>query len=217
MNFVKSPNGFEPSVNRSVGPPTIDEKVTAGTLARGECKAVSSGWTCPYPFRLNYFKFDDPNASIELSWKTPVGDKEIIPAEYFFTRSLLHPLLASKNFHPMMPLMVMKRGSKSIPPGMKLPPLLPLKHQPMRGNEWTVWPEPMKRTKTGRQKKIITFSEEFLRHAFREKLTTEELHQYVHSKFSAHTPCIPPWKNRSYCLEISAFSLPRMAGTCQKE
>ena len=39
-----------------------------------------------------------------------------------------------------------------------------------------------------RRQKIITFSEEFVRYAFREKLTTEELHKYVHSKFSDSTP-----------------------------
>ena len=39
-----------------------------------------------------------------------------------------------------------------------------------------------------RRQKIITFSEEFVRYAFREKLTKEELHKYVHSKFFDSTP-----------------------------
>ena len=87
--FVKSPNGFELSVNQSEGGPLIDEKVTAGTLREEGAKLFLLGGR-PYPIRLNYFKFDDPNASIELSWKTPIGEKEIIPAEYFYTLSLIH-------------------------------------------------------------------------------------------------------------------------------
>ena len=97
--FVKSPNGFELNVNRSVGPPTIDEKVTAGTLREEKAKLFLLGGR-PYPFRLNYFKFDDPNASIELSWKTPVGDKEIIPAEYFFTQVVAPSFISQQKLPP---------------------------------------------------------------------------------------------------------------------
>ena len=41
--FVKSPNGFELNINRSVGPPNIDEKVTAGTLREKSTKLYLLG------------------------------------------------------------------------------------------------------------------------------------------------------------------------------
>ena len=55
--FVRSPNGFELNINHSVGPPTIDEKVTAGVLREESAKLYLLGGR-PYPIRLNYFKFD---------------------------------------------------------------------------------------------------------------------------------------------------------------
>ena len=62
--FVKSPNGFELNINRSRAT-NIDESNCWYSEKRQSCICLGT----PLPFHFNYFKFDDPNASIELSWK----------------------------------------------------------------------------------------------------------------------------------------------------
>ena len=184
--FVKSPNGFELNVNRSVAPPTIDEKVTAGTLREEKAKLFLLGGR-PYPFRLNYFKFDDPNASIELSWKTPVGDKEIIPAEYFFTQVVAPSFISQQKLPPDNASHGYERGIQVDSTWDEAITFAALEASTYAGKRMDSLGRTNDKDEKRRQK-IITFSEEFVRYAFREKLTTKELHKYVHSKFSDSTP-----------------------------
>jgi len=184
--FVKSPNGFELNVNRSVGPPTIDEKVTAGNLREENAKLFLLGGR-PYPFRLNYFKFDDPNASIELSWKTPVGDKEIIPAEYFFTQVVAPSFISQQKLPPDDASHGYERGIQVDSTWNEATTFAALEASTYAGKRM----DRLARTNDkdeNRKQKIITFSEEFVRYAFRENLTEQELEKYVHSKFSDSTP-----------------------------
>ncbi len=184
--FVKSPNGFELSVNRSVGPPTIDEKVTAGTLREEKAKLFLLGGR-PYPLRLNYFKFDDPNASIELSWKTPVGDKEIIPAEYFFTQVVAPSFVSQQKLPPDDASHGYERGIQVDSTWDEATTFAALEASNYAGKRMDRLARTNDKDENKRQK-IIIFAEEFFRYAFREKLTEEELQKYVRSKFSDDIP-----------------------------
>ena len=97
--FVQSPNGFAMRINKLDGRPSIDEKVTAGVMREVSTKMFLLGGR-PYPLRLDYHKFDDPNASIELSWRTPVGQKEIIPTEFLFTKMVNQSYIPQQKLPP---------------------------------------------------------------------------------------------------------------------
>ena len=167
-------------------PPTIDEKVTAGTLREENAKLFLLGGR-PYPFRLNYFKFDDPNASIQLFWKTPVGDKEIIPAEYFFTQVVAPSFISQQKLPPDDASHGYERGIQVDSTWDEAITFAALEASTYAGKRMDRLARTNDKDEKRRQK-LITFSEEFVRYAFREKLTTEELHKYVHSKFSDSTP-----------------------------
>jgi hypothetical protein len=201
--FVKSPNGFELNVNRSIGPPTIDEKVTAGTLREKNAKLFLLGGR-PYPFRLNYFKFDDPNASIELSWKTPIGEKEIIPKQYFFTQVVAPSFISQQKLPPDDASHGYERGIQVDSTWDEAITFAAIEASKYAGKRM----DRLARTneKEGdRRQKIIAFAEEFLRYAFREKLTEEELKHYVHSKFSDAIPLHTSVEK----IVLSGFKSPR--------
>ena len=184
--FVKSPNGFELSVNQSDRIPLIDEKVTAGTLREEKAKLFLLGGR-PYPIRLNYFKFDDPNASIELSWKTPIGEKEIIPAEYFYTQVVPPSFISQQKLPPDDASHGYERGIQIDSTWDESTTFAALEASKFAGKRM----DRLARTNEkdeNRKQKIITFTKQFLQYAFREKLSDEEIERYVHSKFSDNAP-----------------------------
>ena len=85
--FIRTPNGFEFNLNQHDRIPTIDKKVSAGQMREVSTKIFLLGGR-PYPLELELYKFNDPNASIGLSWITPAGVKEIIPSEFLFTKEV---------------------------------------------------------------------------------------------------------------------------------
>ncbi len=184
--FVKSPNGFELSVNKSVGGPTIDEKVTAGKLREERAKLFLLGGR-PYPIRLNYFKFDDPNASIELSWKTPSGKKEIIPADYFFTQVVPPSFVSQQKLPPDDASYGYERGIRIDSTWDEATTFAALEASVYAGKRMDQLAGTNDKDQN-RKQKIKTFSEKFIHYAFREKLSEEELNRYVHSKFSDDIP-----------------------------
>ena len=184
--FVKSPNGFELSVNRSIGPPTIDEKVTAGVLREENTKLYLLGGR-PYPIQLNYFKFDDPNASIELSWKTPVGVKEIIPSEYLFTQVVPPSFVSQQKLPPDDASHGYERGIQVDSTWDESITYAALEAAKFAGIRMLRLARTNEKDEKKREK-IITFAKEFVRYAFRERLSADEVDHYINSKFGEDVP-----------------------------
>ena len=184
--FVKSPNGFELSVNRSIGPPTIDEKVTAGVLREENTKLYLLGGR-PYPIQLNYFKFDDPNASIELSWKTPIGVKEIIPSEYLFTQVVPPSFVSQQKLPPDDASHGYERGIQVDSTWDESITYAALEAAKFAGIRMLRLARTNEKDEKKREK-IITFAKEFVRYAFREKLSANEVDHYINSKFAEDVP-----------------------------
>ena len=184
--FVKSPNGFALRVNKPDGRPTIDEKVTAGTLREASAKLFLIGGR-PYPLRLDYHKFDDPNASIQLSWRTPVGEKEIIPTEFMFTRMVNQSYIPQQKLPPDDSSHGYQRGilvDQSWDEAITYAALDASQYTASIVNR-------LAKTKDEdeqRKKKVINFANKFVRLAFREKLSDEETNFFITSKFNENTP-----------------------------
>jgi hypothetical protein len=184
--FVRSPNGFELNINHSVGPPTIDEKVTAGVLREENTKLYLLGGR-PYPIQLNYFKFDDPNASIELSWKTPVGVKEIIPSEYLFTQVVPPSFVSQQKLPPDDASHGYERGIQVDSTWDESITYAALEAAKFAGIRMLRLARTNEKDEKKREK-IITFAKEFVRYAFRERLSADEVDHYINSKFGEDVP-----------------------------
>ena len=184
--YVKSPNGFELSINRSIGPPTINEKVTAGVLREKSTKLYLLGGR-PYPIRLNYFKFDDPNASIALSWKTPVGQKEIIPSEYLFTQVVPPSFVTQQKLPPDDASHGYERGIQVDSTWDESITYAALEAAKFAGIRMFRLARTSEKDENKREK-IIAFAQELVRYAFREKLSKDEVDHYINSKFGEDVP-----------------------------
>jgi hypothetical protein len=169
-----------------VGPPTIDEKVTAGVLREENTKLYLLGGR-PYPIQLNYFKFDDPNASIELSWKTPVGVKEIIPSEYLFTQVVPPSFVSQQKLPPDDASHGYERGIQVDSTWDESITYAALEAAKFAGIRMLRLARTNEKDEKKREK-IITFAKEFVRYAFREKLSANEVDHYINSKFAEDVP-----------------------------
>lgn len=184
--FVRSPNGFALRVNNPDGLPTIDEKVTAGKMREASAKMFLLGGR-PYPLRLEYFKFDDPNASIELSWKPPIGEKEILPTEFLFTKMVPHSFVPQQKLPPDDSSHGYERGIQVDNTWDEAVTFASLEAAEYAGKRM----DRLARTNDkddNRKKKIIEFAQTFVRLAFREKLSEEDLAFFVQSRFDESTP-----------------------------
>lgn len=96
---VKSENGFRLWVNDDDENDTlIDGWVSAGPQVREEKKSIFLVGGRAYRLMLDYFKFQEATASIELWWKPPHGMKEIIPAHALRTDRTRELMLVTTNF-----------------------------------------------------------------------------------------------------------------------
>jgi hypothetical protein len=184
--FVRSPNGFALRVNKPDGLPTIDEKVTAGKMREASAKTFLLGGR-PYPLRLEYYKFDDPNASIELSWKSPIGEKEILPTEFLFTKMVPHSFVSQQKLPPDDSSHGYERGIHVDDTWDEAVTFGILEAAEYAGDRM----DRLARTNDkdeNRRKKTIEFARSFVRLAFREKLSKEDLEFFVESRFRGSTP-----------------------------
>jgi hypothetical protein len=184
--FVRSPNGFALRVNKPDGLPTIDEKVTAGKMRETRAKTFLLGGR-PYPLRLEYYKFDDPNASIELSWKPPIGEKEILPTEFLFTTMVTHSFVSKQNLPPDDYSHGYERGIQVDDTWDEAVTFAILEAAEYAGERM----DRLARTNdkdVNRREKTIDFAKSFVRFAFREKLSKEELEFFIESRFRDSTP-----------------------------
>jgi hypothetical protein len=88
--FVKSENGVRLLVN-DFDDPLIDGWVSSGKPVEHQ-RAIRLLGGRVYPIRLDFFKYKDKSASVELAWKPPFQTRRTIPAER------LIPTEAAKTF-----------------------------------------------------------------------------------------------------------------------
>src|SRR6185369_6974853 len=79
--IVKSENGSRLWVNDNKKN-LIDAWVASGTDVHDEKKSIYLVGGRSYPLALEFFKYKEKTASIELQWKTPHGVVETIPADH---------------------------------------------------------------------------------------------------------------------------------------
>lgn len=75
---VATENGFKLHLNSDADKAFIDGWVSSGAYGEQRATMKLLGGRA-YPIRLEFFKFKDKSASIELRWKPPGGVEEVIP------------------------------------------------------------------------------------------------------------------------------------------
>ncbi len=76
---LRTRNGARLFLNDTWETPLINAWVSSGTDVREEKVSVSLLGGRAYPIKLEYFKYKENSASIELAWKTPHGVMEVVP------------------------------------------------------------------------------------------------------------------------------------------
>ncbi len=184
--FVRTPNGFEFKVNQHDGTPTIDEKVSPGQMREVSAKIFLLGGR-PYPLELEFYKFNDPNASIELSWITPAGVKEIIPSEFLFTKEVPPSFVSQWKLPPDDSSNGYERGIQIDSTWDESITYAALEAAKFAGDKI----DRLAKTNdddSEQERKIREIGANFVRLAFRENLTEKELETYVYSKFQKNLP-----------------------------
>ena len=184
--FVKTPNGFEFSINQSGRTPTIDEKVGSGKMRESSAKIFLLGGR-PYPVELEFYKFNDPNASIEWSWITPTGIRQIVPAEFLFNKKVSPSFVSQGKLPPDDSSHGYERGIHIDSTWDESITYAALEAAKFAGERI----DRLAKTNdedSNREKKIQEIGSHFVRLAFREDLSKDELDTYVHSKFQKDLP-----------------------------
>ncbi len=94
---VRSENGLRLFVN-DTRTPLIDAWVSSGSEVRVEKKSLFLLGGRSYPLTVEFFKFKDKTASIQLQWKPPHGVLETIPAERLSPNPLRQTMIVSTQF-----------------------------------------------------------------------------------------------------------------------
>ncbi|MHA3772505.1 DUF1592 domain-containing protein [Verrucomicrobiota bacterium sgz303538] len=94
---IKTENGARLWVN-DTNKQLIDGWVSAGENVREEKKSIFLIGGRYYPLVLEFFKFKDKTASIQLQWKAPHGVLETIPERLMSPRQVRQTMVVSTNF-----------------------------------------------------------------------------------------------------------------------
>ncbi len=97
--IVKSENGFKLWVNSS-DEPLIDGWVVSGGESRTRRETIRLLGGRAYPIRVDYFKYKDESASIDLRWKPPHKVEATIPQRQLIPRSVPSTLVVDRSFPP---------------------------------------------------------------------------------------------------------------------
>jgi len=184
--IVRTRNGAQLWVNQrdDKQPQTIDAWVAKGNEVREETGSIFLLGGRAYPIRLDYFKYKEDKASIELMWKPPNGLKETIP------RRVLAPLIENETMVVSTPFPAddrsygYERGS-----GISRAWLDAVTHGSMETSEWVVQmlpklagyrtSDPLEK----REERIRDFAKRFVEGAFRRPLTEDERKRYIEAFF----------------------------------
>ena len=176
--YVQSSNGFQFSINSRGGSHSIDAKVGKSSLDEKSTKVYLLGGR-PYPIKLSFYKFNDPNASIELSWKTPLGEREIIPREYFFNQNVAPSFVPQQNLPPDDASHGYDRGLRVDSSWDEAITFAALEAAKYAGEKFAGQMINHIKEDEKKKEKVVSICENFVRLAFREKLSGEELDDYV--------------------------------------
>ena len=114
-----------------------------------------------------------------------MGDKEIIPAEYFFTQVVAPSFVSQQKLPPDDASHGYEHWNPEVDSTWdEATTFAALEASNYAGKRMDPWPEPMTRTKT--ETKDNHLCGRIFRYAFREKLTEEELEKYVAQVFRRH-------------------------------
>lgn len=94
---LKTENGARLSLN-DLNRTFIDGWVKAGTEVREERKSIFLLGGRAYPLRLEFFKYKDQTASIQLLWKPPHGVLEAVPERVLSPQSVKPTMVVSTTF-----------------------------------------------------------------------------------------------------------------------
>ena len=108
--MVKTENGFRLLIN-DPETPLIDSWVTPGPTVREEKKRIFLLGGRAYRLTLEHFKFKEASASIELWWKPPHGQLELIPARFLRHDRMAERMIVSNTFPPDDRSVGYERGS----------------------------------------------------------------------------------------------------------
>lgn len=183
--FVRSPNGFVFRVNKPKGIATMEEKVSPGMMREVRAKIFLLGGR-PYPISLDFFKFNDSKASIVLKWKTPVGEKEIIPNEFLFTQTVPASFISQVRLPPNDSSYGFERGIQVDGSWDEAVTFSALEASNYACEKITGMINSSGEEQA--RKKLVQVAEEFVRLAIREKPSDETMQFFVHSNFDHATP-----------------------------
>lgn len=178
--IVKSENGFRLFVNDT------DQELIDGWVSssmhrelRGTVFLIGGR---AYPIKLEFFKYKDKTASINLSWKPPMGAESTIPARNLSPSSARSVLVVQSSFPPddqsvgyVRGNSVSKNWSQSVTrAAVEVAELLALNMSRYAR---------IRDTDSKRTEKVISFIERFAELAFRRTLTESQKQIYVKRHF----------------------------------
>ena len=181
--IVRSENGVRLGVNDTKNL-LIDGWVSSGPDVREQKKSLFLLGGRSYPFVLDFFKFKEKTASIELQWKPPHGLVEVIPQDHLSPDGLRETMVVKTKFPPDDRSIGYERGtgiSKEWDQATTEAAMDVVDHVDQHLDELAG----TKAGATDRVDKLKQFGRRFVETAFRRPLSDEDYQRYVEHQFAA--------------------------------
>jgi hypothetical protein len=207
--IVKSENGVRFAVN-DMKNLLVDAWVSSGPDVREEKRSVFLLGGRAYSISLEFFKFKDKTASIELQWKTPHGVVETIPQQCLSPDRLRETVIVKTNFPADDRSVGYERGtgvSKEWDAATTDAAIEVAEHVDSHLDE-------LSGSKSGaadRVDKLKQFSRKFAEAAFRRPIRDEDYKHFIEHQFEvAKTPEIAVKRVVLYTLKSPRFLYPEI-------
>ncbi len=179
---VKTENGFRLWVNNN-SIALIDGWVASGGEVSEHRQKIHLLGGRSYPIRLEYFKFKDKTASVELRWTPPGGFDDVISSRFLTKKSVPESFVISTPFPPDDASLGYERGSSisaawrsaTTQAAIEVANGVVSRIDRLSG---------AKREDEKRAEKIKNFAYRFVEYAFRRPLTDEQKELFVESQFA---------------------------------
>ena len=211
--IIKTENGARLWVNNDdQDHALIDAWVSAGPKVREEKKSIFLVGGRAYRLVLEHFKFKEASASIELWWKPPHGELEVIPQRVLRTDRVPERMIVDTDFPADDSSSGYERGT-TISKAWDLA----ITESAINTSEYVVTNlDKLANTKLGaadRADKIKQFATEFVTTAFRRPLSDEQRKLHVDALFaSAKSPEVAVKRIVLLALESPLFLYPDLHG-----
>lgn len=179
---VKSENGFRLWLNDNSNA-LIDGWVATGgeVVAKRETVHLLGGRV--YPLRLDYFKFKDKTASIELCWRRPGGIEEVIPERLLAQKRVPETVVVNTPFPPDDASLGYERGSAVSKAWAQATTQAAIEVANRVIGQLDRFAG-TKRDDNQRKEKLRKFAHRFVELAFRRPLTVEQREVFVDAHFA---------------------------------